>query len=81
MSKSLHILLVAVLPLGLLAGCGEERPAQAYKQGTYQGKQIADPWNNEEFKGNQKAWEDAIKQRNQGQNEYVRMGDAPRGQL
>ena len=77
MKQVLFIVLAAALPLGFLAGCGEERPTQAYKQGVYQGKKDTEPWNNEQFKGDKKAWEDAIRQRNQTQNEYVRMGDGP----
>jgi len=73
------ILLLAAAVLA--AGCGEDRPTTAYKQGTYQGKPFTAPWNNEEFKGDKAAWENAIKQRNQAQNEYLRMGDGPGGKL
>jgi hypothetical protein len=61
--------------LGLLAisfsGCGE-RPAVIYKQGKYQGKPGTQPWDNEEFKGDRVAWENALKARAQGENEYNR---------
>ncbi len=55
----------------LLAGCGGERP-KVYKQGEYQGKEDAKPWNNGQFNGNQVEWEKAVKARNQGQDEYTR---------
>jgi hypothetical protein len=53
-----------------LAGCGEQ--PKVYKQGQYQGKEDAKPWNNSQFNGNQVEWEKAIKARNQGQDEYTR---------
>ena len=43
-----------------------------YKQGSYQGKPDQQPWSNEPFKGDQKAWELALKDRAQAQNEYKR---------
>ena len=50
-----------------------ERPQDiTYKQGTYQGKPDSRPWDNEPFKGDQKAWELALKDRAQSQNEYKR---------
>lgn len=81
MRKTLLMGLAVALPLALLAGCGDNRPTQIYKQGTYQGKPDTRPWDNEQFKGSQKAWEDAVKSRAQAQNEYVRMGDGPGGKL
>lgn len=81
MRRAMLFLLVAALPLGWLAGCGEDRPTTAYKQGTYQGKVDTQPWGGAEFKGDKAAWENAIKQRNQSQNEYLRMGDGPGGKL
>ena len=53
-----------------LAACGEKQAVTVYKQGQYQGKPDARPWDNEQFKGDQLAWEKAIKARNTGQNEY-----------
>ncbi len=81
MKRMLVIVMAAALPLGFLAGCGQERAPQVYKQGKYQGKPDTPPWENEQFKGSQTAWDDAIKRRAQGQNEYVRIGDAPGGSL
>ncbi|MGH8751765.1 MAG: hypothetical protein ACREUV_08680 [Burkholderiales bacterium] len=61
--------------LGALAvsfsGCGE-KPAVIYKQGKYQGKPDTQPWDNEQFKGNRTAWENAIKARAELENEYKR---------
>lgn len=81
MRKALLLGLGLALPLGLLAGCGDDRPTQIYKQGTYQGKPDTRPWDNEQFKGNRQAWEDAVKGRTQAQNEYLRTGDGPGGKL
>ena len=53
-----------------LAGCGEQ--PKVYKQGQYQGKQDAMPWNNSQFNGNQVEWEKAIKARTLAQDEYTR---------
>ncbi len=58
--------------LVLLAGCGEKQPVTVYKQGQYQGKPDKQPWDNAQFKGDQMAWEKAIKARNGNQNEYAR---------
>lgn len=62
----------ATLALGL-AGCGEKTDVTVYKQGKYQGKPDHQPWDNSVYKGDQAAWEKAIKARNNGQNEYVRI--------
>lgn len=59
----------------LLAGCGEQSQVTVYKQGQYQGKPDKQPWDNAAFKNDQAAWEKAIKARNGGQNEYVRIGN------
>jgi len=57
-----------------LAGCGEQPQVVNYKQGKYQGKPDTQPWANAPFNGNKDEWERAIKNRNQGQNEYKRIG-------
>lgn len=64
----------AALPF-VVAGCGESPTVTVYKQGQYQGKPDSLPWAGEPFKGDKIAWEKAIKARNLGQNEYVRLGD------
>ena len=74
MSKPLLIAIVAALPL-VTAGCGEKPAATVYKQGEYQGKADTRPWSDARFKGDKAAWEKAIKARNEGQNEYVRIGN------
>ena len=71
----MHRLLAAAVAFavaGGLAACGERPQDIAYKQGSYQGKQDTQPWSNEPFKGDQKAWELALKDRAQAQNEYKR---------
>ena len=55
-----------------LAGCGERPQVINYKQGTYQGKPDERPYAGTPFNGSQSAWDSAIKQRNQAQNEYKR---------
>jgi hypothetical protein len=55
------------------AGCGEKPTVTVYKQGQYQGKPDKQPWDNDQFKGDKTAWEQAIKARNLGQNEYARV--------
>lgn len=62
---------VAVLA-GVLAGCGEKAQVTVYKQGRYQGKPDTQPWENDLYKGDKVAWENAIRARNTGQNEYAR---------
>ena len=57
-----------------LAACGESPQVVNYKQGTYQGKRDTPPYDSPEFKGNKQAWENAIKARQQNQNEYKRTG-------
>ena len=72
MKRALMILATAALPW--LAGCGESTDVTVYKQGRYQGKPDNTPWDKSgPFKGDQTAWEKAIKARNQGQNEYIRV--------
>jgi hypothetical protein len=65
-----------------LAGCGEREQVVVYKQGKYQGKPDSKPWDNDPAaavytsqkwtKGDQTSWENAVKARNQNQNEYTR---------
>jgi len=56
----------------VLAGCGERPQVVNYKQGTYQGKPDARPYE-AQFKGNRQEWENAMTTRNQAQNEYKRI--------
>ena len=76
------LLLAAVAALGL-AGCGEKEQVVVYKQGKYQGKPDNRSWDNESpvaelrggkwTKGDRTSWEDSIRQRQLGQNEYQRI--------
>ena len=76
-------LLTAVLSLALgLAACGEREQVVVYKQGKYQGKPDGRPWDNAPLSygsakwtpGDRMSWENQIKVRNDGQNEYKRIG-------
>ncbi len=55
-----------------LSGCGERPQVVQYKQGRYQGKPDTPPYQGAPFNGDQKQWDDAIRTRNQYQNEYKR---------
>lgn len=79
------LLVVAAVSLGL-AGCMEvEQNTTAQKQGKYQGKPDSRSWDNDPLavgggnakwtKGDKVSWETQIKARNNGQNEYKRIGD------
>ena len=67
-------LAVAFFALTALGGCGEKPNVTIYKQGQYQGKPDNQPWQSAPFNNNQTEWEKAIKARNNGQNEYLRVG-------
>lgn len=71
MNRLLAAVIMSAL-VGGLAACGERPQDITYKQGSYQGKPDMRPWDNEPFKGDQKAWELALKDRAQAQNEYKR---------
>jgi len=72
---------VAMAAAGL-GGCGEREQVIVYKQGKYQGKPDAQPWQNDPGqslytsskwnKGDKASWEAALRTRNLGQNEYTR---------
>ena len=76
-------LLVAGLAVGLLSACGERSQVVAYKSGKYQGKPDTKPWDNDPGAalyttskwtgGDQASWENALRTRVQGQNEYNRV--------
>ena len=77
-----RVLLLMVLALGL-AACGEREQVVVYKQGKYQGKPDAQPWNSESpvaelrggkwTKGDRKSWEDEITRRQLAQHEHKRI--------
>ena len=71
--KRALMLVVAAALTGSVAGCGDKPMVTVYKQGQYQGKPDMQPWDNYPFKGDKTAWEKAVKARNLGQNEYVRI--------
>jgi hypothetical protein len=71
--RNLLLFAAAVALAGVAAGCGEKATVTVYKQGQYQGKPDKQPWDNDQFKGDKGAWEKAVKARNLGQNEYVRI--------
>ena len=71
--RKLVLIIAAVVLAGVAAGCGEKASVTVYKQGQYQGKPDKQPWDNDQFKGDKVAWEKAVKARNLGQNESVRI--------
>jgi hypothetical protein len=71
MRRVLIGLVAGALVVGL-AACGERPQVVNYKQGNYQGKPDTQPYSAAPFNGNQKEWENAIRTRQQNQNEYKR---------
>lgn len=80
-----RLLVVALIASLGAAGCMEvEQASSGQKQGKYQGKPDGKPWDNEPLaigsanakwtKGDKVSWETQIKTRNNGQNEYKRIG-------
>jgi len=85
-SPTRRALLAVVLVAFGAAGCMEvEQSATPQKQGKYQGKPDGKSWENDPLavgggnakwtKGDKVSWETQIKTRNNGQNEYKRIGD------
>ena len=80
--RVLALAALASVAVAGLAGCGEREQVVVYKQGKYQGKPDAKPWDNDPSaavytpqkwtKGDQSSWENAVKARNLSQNEYTR---------
>ena len=71
MKKAFFLLLTAAFAVGLSA-CGEYSQVANYKPGSYQGKSDTRPWEGGQFAGNKQAWEAALANRAQSQNEYKR---------
>ena len=80
-----RVLLVAAIASFGATGCMEvEQASSGQKQGKYQGKPDGKPWDNAPLavgsanakwnKGDKVSWETQIKARNDGQNEYKRIG-------
>lgn len=69
MKKALFLMAGAAFAL---AACGEYSQVANYKPGSYQGKSDTRPWEGGKFAGDKPAWEAALANRAQGQNEYKR---------
>ncbi len=69
--NTVRIALLLLAAAGL-AGCGEKPQVASYEEGRYQGKTDTRPWDAAAFKGDKQAWEGALRQRAQKQNEYQR---------
>jgi hypothetical protein len=73
-------ILLVIAAFGLTA-CGEPEQVVVYKQGKYQGKPDAQPWNSEPLahenakwtKGDRASWETQIKTRQLAQHEHKRI--------
>ena len=85
MSRTKAALLISVVVAFGATGCMEvEQNSTGQKQGRYQGKPDGKPWDNDPLaagagngkwsKGDKVSWETQIKARNNGQNEYKRIG-------
>ena len=73
--RSVLLVMAALGCAALISGCGELAQTTSYKQGEYRGKPDGLPWEGGDFKGDKVAWDKAIKARNNGQNEYARIGN------
>jgi hypothetical protein len=69
MKKAFFAALTATVAL---SACGEYSQVANYKPGSYSGKSDTRPWEGGQFAGNKPAWEAALTNRNQAQNEYKR---------
>jgi hypothetical protein len=78
--KRLSSLAIAMLVLGL-AACGEREQVVVYKQGKYQGKPDAKPWESAPLalagsgkwtQGDRASWENQIKERQMNQHDGTR---------
>lgn len=69
MKKALFLMAGAAFAL---AACGEYSQVANYKPGSYQGKSDTRPWEGGKYAGDKAAWEAALANRAQGQNEYKR---------
>jgi hypothetical protein len=73
----------AVIAALFVGGCGESEQVVVYKQGKYQGKPDAQPWDNAPLaaeqrggkwtKGDRTSWEEQIKNRQLAQHEHKRI--------
>lgn len=74
MRRHIAIGLAGAIAAVALTACGERPQVVSYKQGHYQGKKDTPPYAGAPFNGDRKQWDDAIRTRNQYQNEYKRTG-------
>ena len=65
------ILMMAVLTL---LGCSDRDKVVVYKQGDYQGKTDAAPWNNATYNGDKAKWQGDVRARGRLQDESRRTG-------
>ena len=81
--RNLLVVLLAA-SVAALTGCGEgDQQVVVYKQGKYQGKPDAQPWNSDSpvaelrggkwTKGDRDSWEEQIKNRQLAQHEHKRI--------
>ena len=69
MVPSMRAILLALVTLLGVAGCGQEQQ----QTGIYQGKADAATWDSPQWGGAQAEWERAIQARTANQNEYARI--------
>lgn len=70
MKKLISLMLLSAFGL---AACGERPQVVQYKQGVYQGKTDARPYDAAPYNGDKAKWENDMRGRAQNQNEYKRM--------
>jgi major membrane immunogen (membrane-anchored lipoprotein) len=64
---------VTAMAAVLLTACGEpDQSTNLYAEGQYSGKADQQPWQVAPYDGNKAKWENAVRVRTQGQNEYTR---------
>lgn len=82
MRRLFTLVILASLGAVALDACGERPQTTLYKGGKYRGKPDTRPWDNapatygspEWQKGDEPSWENGVRQRTAGQNEYGRIG-------
>jgi hypothetical protein len=73
MMRRTFAIVAGVALAAAVSACSERPQVVNYKQGTYQGKPDQKPYEGAQFNNNQKEWDNAIRTRNQYQNEYKRV--------
>ncbi|HKO87370.1 MAG TPA: hypothetical protein VJU83_02520 [Burkholderiales bacterium] len=64
--------LILMFAAAMVGGCSEKAQVSHYEQGEYSGKADAQPWDSAVYGGDKQKWDRALRERAQGQNEYVR---------